>query len=490
MTNPAFLQRMGYLALFFLMSFVAISQNPGMVVITGEIKDPNADLGEWLLVKAFIHDFAGESTRIESEFINDDKTFVLTFEMDRPQDITFSCGKYLRQIYVQPGDSLYIIVQSEQETPLKVIYGGDEQMNLHIDAFVVRQQYKFGYFGVPDSLTKLSPEAFKSLKLKHMEARLADLTEFLQEHNIQYLLFQNWAKHYIHYGIAKDLLFYAMYKSMKNRSFDVEKEVSTSYFDFLLQIPVSNNEAADNSNYASYLNDYCIAFPSKSAKPYYQVEPDHPIDSLPKAMIQSVNYYASGFARDVMLTMSFTNLLNSPKASKYFQAQINLYFELVQDAALRKKVFQLYNTIKNGTKTPLTKELNTLQFPDSVKNILPAILEKHKGKVIVLDFWGTWCAPCLAELERLYPVLVPKFDPEKVAFVFLANSSIKGIWEKKVSEFKFTGDHYFLNAGQSAVMSEIFSVSALPHHAIIDAEGNIVEKKLAEITVEIISKYQ
>ncbi|MFN7119073.1 MAG: TlpA family protein disulfide reductase [Saprospiraceae bacterium] len=89
----------------------------------------------------------------------------------------------------------------------------------------------------------------------------------------------------------------------------------------------------------------------------------------------------------------------------------------------------------------------------------------------------------------MYPELVPKFDPEKVVFVFLANSSIKGIWEKKVSELKFKGDHYFLNGGQSAVMSEIFGVSALPHHAIIDAEGNIVEKRMTSISSEIISKY-
>lgn len=67
MTNPAFLQRMGYVALFFLMSFVAIGQHPGMAIITREVKDPTADLGEWLLVKAFIHDFAGESTRIEKQ---------------------------------------------------------------------------------------------------------------------------------------------------------------------------------------------------------------------------------------------------------------------------------------------------------------------------------------------------------------------------------------------------------------------------------------
>ncbi|MFN7119072.1 MAG: hypothetical protein ACK4TA_19900 [Saprospiraceae bacterium] len=174
---------------------------------------------------------------------------------------------------------------------------------------------------------------------------------------------------------------------MMTKSFDVEKEVPTSYFDFLLQIPVSNNEAANNSNYASYLSDYCFAFPYRSAKPYYRGERDHPMDSLPKIMIQSVNYYASGFAKDVMLTMLFTNQLNSPKASKYFQAQINQYFELVQDAALRKKVTQLYNTIQKGVKIPLVEELNKLQFPDSLKNILPAILEKHKGKVIVLDFW-------------------------------------------------------------------------------------------------------
>ncbi|MFN7119071.1 MAG: hypothetical protein ACK4TA_19895 [Saprospiraceae bacterium] len=198
-----------FLLAFLFTTIITWSQNPAPVIITGEVKDVTADL-EQPIVKAFIDDFAGESTRIESEFINNDRIFTLSFEMDRPQDIRFSCGKYLRHIYVQPGDSLHIelqVLQSEQEAPLKVVYGGDKQMNLHIDAFIIRQKNKFGYFGVPDSLMKLSPEAFKSLKLNHMEARLTDLTEFLQEHNIQYPLLKNWAKYYIHYGIAKTFFF-------------------------------------------------------------------------------------------------------------------------------------------------------------------------------------------------------------------------------------------------------------------------------------------
>jgi len=98
-------------------------------------------------------------------------------------------------------------------------------------------------------------------------------------------------------------------------------------------------------------------------------------------------------------------------------------------------------------------------------------LESFKGKVIVVNFWATWCPPCIAEMpsfEQLY-----QDYGEKVVFLFVANDEperVKIFLEKKDLRIPV----FF----QTSRAPDEMSSNSLPTTYIINTKGYIVASKV------------
>lgn len=94
-------------------------------------------------------------------------------------------------------------------------------------------------------------------------------------------------------------------------------------------------------------------------------------------------------------------------------------------------------------------------------------LEEFKGKVIFLNFWATWCPPCVAEMPSIDKLHEEMGDD--VAFVLL---SFDNDFEKAKSFDKRKGYDLPIYALASNLPT-MFQSSALPTTYIIDAKGNL-----------------
>lgn len=93
-----------------------------------------------------------------------------------------------------------------------------------------------------------------------------------------------------------------------------------------------------------------------------------------------------------------------------------------------------------------------------------------KGKVIVINFWATWCPPCIAEMPSLQK-LYEKYG-DNVAFLFVTNDPID-----KVESFKLKNDYNFpVYLRRSNAPKELITKS-IPRTLLIDKKGNIVIDK-------------
>ena len=106
-----------------------------------------------------------------------------------------------------------------------------------------------------------------------------------------------------------------------------------------------------------------------------------------------------------------------------------------------------------------------LQLRDPEGNIVP--LSQFKGKVIFMNFWATWCPPCVAEMPAIDKLHEEMGD--EVAFVML---SMDQDFAKAVSfkERKDYGLPVYELAGQLPAM---YRSSALPTTYVIDADGKL-----------------
>ena len=125
----------------------------------------------------------------------------------------------------------------------------------------------------------------------------------------------------------------------------------------------------------------------------------------------------------------------------------------------------------------------SLKSSDDVKGmsdgekILRKLIEPYKGKIILLDVWGTWCGPCkaaLAKSQEEYEHL-KGYD---IVYLYLANRSSEESWKNVIKEYNVTGDnvvHYNLPAEQQTAIERFLGVNSYPTYKLIDRDGNILD---------------
>lgn len=98
------------------------------------------------------------------------------------------------------------------------------------------------------------------------------------------------------------------------------------------------------------------------------------------------------------------------------------------------------------------------------------------GKLMVLDFWATWCKPCISEFPALHK-LEKKFDG-KVTFISIASKCKKEAWEKMAKSEGFQNNIYLTKENMD-LLSEKYAINAIPRYIILDAMGNVLDPNSA-----------
>jgi thiol-disulfide isomerase/thioredoxin len=165
------------------------------------------------------------------------------------------------------------------------------------------------------------------------------------------------------------------------------------------------------------------------------------------------------------------------------ECRFNLGFVLLKESKDAEGVAVLKTVAREFAGTPRGTEIQKLiADPSRVRrNYAPEFsarlntgeeinLDTLRGKVVLLDFWGTWCEPCRISLPLLKD-LASKVDPAKVAIVSIDEYDPKPKWENFIQA---NGMNWAQVYDGDLSLHNAFGVDGFPRYYILSKDGMIL----------------
>lgn len=165
------------------------------------------------------------------------------------------------------------------------------------------------------------------------------------------------------------------------------------------------------------------------------------------------------------------------------ECRFNLGFVLLKESKDAEGVAVLKTVAPLFAGTPRGRELERFiadpsrirktyapEFSAKLKTGEEVSLDTLKGKVVLLDFWGVWCAPCRVSLPSLKD-LVAKVDPAKVAIISIDEYDPKPQWEQFTQA---NGMNWSQVYDGDRALHNAFHVDGFPRYYILSKDGIIL----------------
>ncbi|MDD3147029.1 MAG: TlpA disulfide reductase family protein [Candidatus Riflebacteria bacterium] len=160
------------------------------------------------------------------------------------------------------------------------------------------------------------------------------------------------------------------------------------------------------------------------------------------------------------LTPEFDALLKEVLNSK--EPKIVQFAERMLNPFFRKPDGQPFPAFPAGKKTTDGKDLT---------------LERFKGKVLLVDFWATWCPPCRAEVPELVKTY-KAFKDKGFEIIGISFDQDKAAFDKYIEENEMPWPQYFDGKGWENEVGPTYGIQSIPGMYLIDAEGKVISTDL------------
>lgn len=410
----------------------------GHIVVSGKITNHTYYFAGGIQVntpaKIIYYNILGDEV-VQEGPVNNSGSYSFSFHMTEPTLAYFEYGPDQFHIFIEPGQRIKIDFDAVDihET---IRYSGDGS---GANKYFVQAN---GFYS-----NQLAPMGLEAKDIK--SRRLSYLQSYIEENPVS-STFANWAKAEIEYGYANEALLLTSSDDDKTKIY--------------VQHPVSNDDAVYSRQFLGYVDNYVNRL--------YQLYGEG--QDRWTSVFDLTKNNLKGKTLDMYLTKVMNKAIigQNSNMSKMYIDYVKLVknqdYKLIMSKAY-SKVAVIYNaTIPDGA------NLKNLQGSGTT---IAEMLNPYQGKVVLIDFWASWCKPCIQEMERSRMLKLKYGSSFDVIYVSLDNSEKP--WMASIANNNLQGNHFLINKYIRAQANELFNMFTVPHYVIVDKYGSFVNTNAA-----------
>jgi len=277
----------------------------------------------------------------------------------------------------------------------------------------------------------------------------------------------------IKYKTLDDLMQYWLGNPYLNGKELKDSELPKEYFSFLKTYPMNNQDffVEGKIGFIRSLQFYLQFANTAEREPFLDIR-KHKEDAIIndgyfKNQAAYICKQTEGIARDLCLYFfALYNLDMVSSKSKEIYASVS---ELIKEPYV-KEHFDKYFNSKFGKTEQSSEKINHKEY-----TALDSIISKYQGKVMYVDFWAPWCAPCMGEMKASKQ-LKESFKDKDVIFVYLACRCSVPSWKSAIANNDIDGINILLSDNDYTMLTHRFEFTSIPHFLLINKEGEVVNK--------------
>ena len=191
-----------------------------------------------------------------------------------------------------------------------------------------------------------------------------------------------------------------------------------------------------------------------------------------KRSFDSVTQNFTGVARAYLLSriMFRASMLGIPVAPAY-EKQYRAYNA---NKNYRRIVRNVEKEMRKREKGVRLQPNHMVAAGDNRQVDLEEVIGQHKGKIIYIDLWTSWCQPCLQEIPHLNQLL-QKYSGKEVVFISISSDKQSAAWREAIKKFQLqTEENYQMLHADKAAFYKKNDVKSIPRYLIIGKDGKML----------------
>lgn len=191
-----------------------------------------------------------------------------------------------------------------------------------------------------------------------------------------------------------------------------------------------------------------------------------------KAILSDLLGFNDGLYYDILAANAYARQLNEevkPLTAKQKENITNYW----NKGEIAKILFRKNEQVLEFDKFKSPTVVNDVSAVPANK-VMETIIAKYPNKVVLIDLWATWCAPCLDAMQE-FRTTKNELKAKDIVFVYLTNSSSpQKLWEEKIKGIG--SEHYYLNNEQWKYMMNHFELEYIPSYLLYNKKGVLSTK--------------